>query len=117
MTGLDPTMQQTNSTPDITGLAVAVGQILEAQKFMQQGNDRVEKVVTTSADTLTSHAIRLEEHRGTLVAHAGRLDGHDRKFEDAAPIRTPWTAKGGFVLTFVAVIVSLALGVINLVVK
>ena len=86
-------------TTDLTGIAVAIGVIQADQKYAREGVDKLERTSQGLNETVAFHSVKLAEQ-------GGRLDGHDKQFEDRAPVKTSWQSTAMFIIGIASVLLT-----------
>ena len=76
---------------DFTGFAVSLGVTQASIEYVREGMDEIKDDNRQRNATQAAHAVM-------LANHGGRLDGHDRQFEERAPVKTSWPQIAMFII-------------------
>lgn len=80
---------------DPTYLAVTIGRIEEGLKYVVKGFDEMKASFVTQTNLLNDHTVALSH----LEA---KIEAHDKIFDEAKPIKSPWPVYAALALSVIA---------------
>jgi len=109
------TVPDSHSSIDLTGIAVAIGEIKSGQEFIRSDVTEMKASLNGVAATVALHSVTLQEHKSWLAAHDQALADRKKGEEAAAAERKPkgWPVYLTAVLGVLALIASVSIAVLK----